>query len=566
MKRLRWQILIVILALGAIAVLLYTQKPVTSEIIAEEPEPVAGGAYTEALIGEFSRFNPVLDFYNSVDRDIDRLLFSSLVRFDATGLAQADLAESWGISRDGTVYNVSLNPEAIWHDGEPVTANDVVFTVDLLRSPELPIPDDLLRMWEDIEVEAVDDHWVQFRLPEPFSPFLDYLAFGILPAHLLDTLTPDELIDAPFNLAPVGSGPYRFQQMLVEDGNIVGVALVAFEDHHGGRPFIDEIKFRYYPDDIAALNTYRAEEIQGIGQITPQAFGDTSLDADLNLYTGRLPRLSIIFLNLDNPDATFFQDVKIRRALLMGINRQRLIDRVLTGQAAIADGPILPNTWAHYEGIERIPFNADEALKLIKEAGYTIPASGGNARENEDGVRLTFTLAHPDTAEHGELAELIQQHWLDLGIDVKLEAVPYEELIDDYLNARLYDAALVDISLSRTPDPDPYPFWHQTQSTNGQNYSMWNDRQASEYLEQARIIVDPAERARLYRNFQVRFVNELPALPLYHPMYTYAVNEQVQGVRMGPLFDTSDRFATIQSWYLFFETGTGVEATSTPSP
>jgi len=565
MKRLRWQILIVILALGAIAALLFSQKPVT-EAIFEEPEPVVGGSYTEALIGEFSRFNPVLDFYNSVDRDVDRLIFSSLVRFDATGLAQSDLAESWGISKDGTVYNVVLRQDALWHDGEPVTAQDVIFTVDLLRSPELPIPDDLLRMWEDIEVEAIDDHWVQFRLPEPFSPFLDYLTFGILPAHLLDALTPDELIDAPFNLAPVGSGPYRFQQMFVEDGHITGVALAAFEEHHGGRPFINEIDFRYFPDDVTALEAYRAEEIQGIGQITPEAFGETPVDENLNLYTGRLPRLSMIFLNLDNPDMPFFQDTNIRRALLMGINRQRIIDRILTGQAAIADGPILPNTWAYYDGIPRVPFNADEATKLIREAGYTIPAVGGNVRTNEEGVALAFTLVYPDTAEHTAVAELIQENWAELGVEVELEAVPYEELINDYLDTRLYEAALVDISLSRTPDPDPYPFWHQTQAASGQNYSMWNDRQASEYLEQARIIVDPAERARLYRNFQVRFTNEMPALPLYHPMYTYAVDKQVQGVRMGPLFDTSDRFATILSWYLYFEAGTGIEDTATPSP
>jgi len=566
MKRLRWQILIVILALGAIAVLLFSQKPVVTETPFEAPEPIAGGVYTEALIGEFVRFNPVLDFFNAADRDADRLIFSSLVRFDATGLAQADLAESWGISRDGTVYNVSLNPDAVWHDGEPVTAADVVYTVEMLRSPELPIPDDLLHLWEDIEIEALDDHWVQFRLPEPFSPFLDYLTFGVLPVHILGGLTPDELIDAPFNLEPVGSGPYRFNRMIVEGGEIAGASLLAFEDHHGGRPFIDEITFRYYLDDIAALEAYRAGEVQGIGRITPEAFGGTSLDSDMNLYTARLPRLSIIFLNLDNPDMPFFQDVDIRRALLMGINRQRLIDRVLSGQAAIADGPILPNTWAHYEGIQRVPFLPDGALKIIKEAGYTIPAEGGTARVNEDGIRLAFTLAHPDTLAHTALAEMIQRNWVDLGIDVDLLSVPYEVLIEDYLDSRLYEAALVDISLSRTPDPDPYPFWHQTQATNGQNYSMWNDRQASEYLEQARIIVDPAERARLYRNFQVRYANEMPALPLHHPMYTYAVNDQLQGVRMGPLFDSSDRFATILSWYLFFESSTGVDEAVTPNP
>lgn len=566
MKQLRWQILIVLVAMGAIAVLLFSQKPVVTETIFDVPEPVAGGKYTEALIGEYVRLNPVLDFYNSADRDVDRLIFSSLMRFDATGLAQTDLAESLGISRDGTVYNVSLNPEALWHDGEPVTADDVAFTVDLLRSPELPIPDDLLRMWEDIEVVVLDDYLVQFRLPEPFSPFLDYLTFGILPVHLLGELTPEDIIDSSFNMSPVGSGPYQFRQMIVEDGEITGVALSAFEDYYGGRPFIDEISFRYYPDDVAGLEAYRAGEVQGIGRITPEAFGDTSLDADLNLYTGRLPRLSIIFLNLDNPDVPFFQDVDIRRALLMGINRQRLIDRALSGQAAIADGPILPNTWAYFDDIQRIPYNAEEALRIIRQAGFTIPAEGGTTRESEDGVRLAFKLVHPDTPEHTALAELIKQNWGDLDIDVELISVPYEALIEDYLEPRLYDAALVDISLSRTPDPDPYPFWHQTQAANGQNFAMWNDRQASEYLEQARIIVDPAERARLYRNFQVRFSNELPALPLYHPMYTYAVNEQVQGVRMGPLFDSSDRFNNIQSWYLFFETESGFDESETPQP
>jgi peptide/nickel transport system substrate-binding protein len=565
MKRLRWQLLIVVLALVAIAVLLFSQKPVV-ETVSEVPEPVAGGAYTEALIGEFSRFNPVLDFYNSVDRDVDRLIFSSLIRFDATGLAQSDLAESWGISRDGTVYNVSLNPNARWHDGEPLTAADVVFTVDLLRSPELPIPDDLLRLWEDVEVEALDDYTLQFRLPEPFAPFLDYLTFGILPAHLLEGLTPDELIDAPFNLAPIGSGPYRFETMIVEGDQITGVSLSAFEDYYNGRSFIDEINFRYFADSAAALEAYRAEEIQGISQLTLEAFEGTSLDERLNLYTGRLPKLSIIFLNLDNPNVPFFQDANIRRALLMGLNRQRMINHVLDGQAAIADGPILPNTWAYYDGIQRVPYDPEQAVKIIKEAGYTFPAEGGTTRVNEDGESLSFTLVHPDTPEHTALAELIQENWQELGVEVKLSAVPYDDLIDGYLETRIYQAALVDISLARTPDPDPYPFWHQTQAASGQNYSMWNDRQASEYLEQARIIVDPAERARLYRNFQVRFSNELPSLPLYLPMYTYAVDQQVQGVRMGPLFDTSDRFATITSWYLFSETGTVVQETETPSP
>ena len=109
---------------------------------------------------------------------------------------------------------------------------------------------------------------------------------------------------------------------------------------------------------------------------------------------------------------------------------------------------------------------------------------------------------------------------------------------------------MVDLNLARTPDPDPYPFWDQAQATGGQNYSQWDNRVASEYLEQARITIDMAERTNFYRNFQVIFDDAMPALPLFYPVYTYAVDKQVQGVRMGPLIDRSDRMATIQDWFL----------------
>jgi peptide/nickel transport system substrate-binding protein len=124
---------------------------------------------------------------------------------------------------------------------------------------------------------------------------------------------------------------------------------------------------------------------------------------------------------------------------------------------------------------------------------------------------------------------------------------------------REYQAALVDLNLAQYPDPDPYPFWDSIQATGGQNYSQWDDKIASEYLEEARITVDVGERARLYRNFQVIFTDELPSLPLYYPVYNYGVDRQIQGVRMGPLLDTSDRFATILQWFL-------VARVPTPTP
>ncbi len=557
MKRLRWQLLIVFLALVAIVVLLMGQQPVSVQVY--EPEPVAGGVYTEGLVGELSRLNPLLDTYNPADRDVNRLLYSSLVRFDDRGLPQPDLAESWAISLDATIYTFSLRPEAVWHDGQPVTTDDVLFTIEMLRSSDLPIPEDIRKLWQSVEVEGFDARTIQFRLPEPFSPFLDYLTFGLLPAHLFEGMEPAGMIDDPFNLSPVGSGPFQFDRFIVEEGEIVGVSLLANQAYFDGRPFIDQFDFRYYPDDESALEAYRAGAIQGISEITTETLPEALKEENLNIYTGRLPQLFLVFLNLDHPKAPYFQDASIRRALLMGLNRQWMVDHILSGQAAIADGPIFPNTWAYYEGLGRIPFDPQEATRRIKEAGYTIPAGGGQVRANDEGVYLSFTLVHPEGAPYQELAEFIRDSWAELGVEITLKAVPYETLLEEYLEPRLYEAALVDLNLSRSPDPDPYPFWHQTQATGGQNYSLWNDRQASEYLEQARIIVDPTERTRLYRNFQVRFFNELPALPLFYPMYSFGVDAQVQGVRTGPLLDPSDRFTHVTDWFLFSERVVGGE-------
>jgi peptide/nickel transport system substrate-binding protein len=576
MKRLRWPLLIVALALVAIGLLLFSQQTVLLPILPDEIEPATGGIYTEALVGSFNRLNPALDTYNSPDHDINRLLFSSLLKFDDRGLAYGDLAESWGVSLDGTVYNFSLRQNAVWHDETPVTSQDIAFTIDLLRHEASLAPADIRDLWSKVQVVALADKMVQFRLPEPFSPFLDYLAFGVLPAHLLGELTPQQLVESSFNLQPVGSGPYRFNQLIVEDGRIAGVVLQAFEAYYGNRPYIDQFVFRYYPDAASALDAYRQGEVLGINRITSDVLAEALKEPRLNFYTGRLPEMTLILLNLDNLDVPYFADPAVRDALMFGLNRQWMVDHVLDGQAFLANGPIFPNTWAYYEPVETMEYNPDQAIEILKKAGYTFPADSGRARSKEGGPPMNFDLLHPDTPKHSALAAAVQKDWSRLGVEVNLVAIPYDQMVTDYLDSRLYQAALVDLNLARSPDPDPYPFWHEAQVQGGQNYSKWSDRQASEYLENARVVVEMSERIKYYRNFQVRFNQELPALPLFYPVYTYAVDAEVQGVRMGPLFDLSDRYATVNSWFLLARRAAAgpadadlpvsLEAETTPEP
>jgi peptide/nickel transport system substrate-binding protein len=547
MKKLRWQLIIILLTGLVVGVLLLGEQPVAGPQL--KPEPVQGGIYTEALVGSLQRLNPVLDYYNAVDRDVDRLIYSGLIRFSEHGLPEADLAESWGISQDGTFYNFTLRSDAIWHDGQPVTSDDVVFTIELLREGGGVVPEDIQLFWQTVEVISLNAQNLQFQLPEPYAPFLDYLAFGILPQHLLGDLSFEQLIDSQFNLHPIGSGPFQVTRVLTEGNSINGVALTAFQGYYGKTPFIEQIILNYYADPTQALAAYQEGAVQGINRVTPDILMDVLNEPDLAVYTGRLPEISIILLNLDNSETPFFQEVEFRQALFSGLNRQWIIDRLLGGQAVITDLPILPGTWAYYDGHSQVEFDADQARLMLKEAGYEITGDSPTVREKE-GRPVSFTLLYPDDENHRAIAESIQSDWTSLGLEVAIEAAPYDQLVNDRLARRDYQAALVDLNLARSPDPDPYPFWNQVQITNGQNYSQWDNRMASEYLEQARVEPDQAERKRLYYNFQVVFSQEIPALPLFYPVYVYAVDYEVQGIRMGPLFDSSDRLANVVEWFM----------------
>ena len=547
MKRLRWQILIVILTLAVVGVLLLTQQPVGPVQIL--PQPATGGVYSEGLVGSLGRLNPLLDWNNPADRDVNRLLFSSLFRFDEYGLPRTDLAESWGVNEEGTIYNITLRSNAVWHDGTSVTSDDVIFTIEMLKGSGSLFPQDIKELWTKVDVRRMDERTLKFTIPEPYAPFLDYLTFGVLPKHILESVPPEGLATTDFNINPIGSGPYQFDHLLLRQGQITGVVLTGFENYYGKKPFIPQVVFRYFPSSATALDAYEQGEVLGVSRITNDVLIDALESPNLSIYTSRMPQISMVLLNLNNPEVPFLGEPNVRRALLLGLNRQRMISNLLDGQAIVADGPIFPGSWAYYDGIEHLEYDPEQAISLLKSDGYVIPAEGGAVRAKE-GRALSFTMLHPDDELHTQLAQTIQSSWEQIGVQVNLQPVPYDRMVFDHLGPRTYQAALVDLNLARTPDPDPYPFWHQAEATGGQNYSQWDNRTASEYLESARVNTDFGVRTRLYRNFQVMFAKELPALPLYYPVYSFGVDAQVLGVQVAPLYDISDRFSLVTDWYL----------------
>ncbi len=553
-RRYGWALALLLVAAVGVGVLLWNpagQRPTLAPAARGTPQPAAepktGGTYTEALVGALGRLNPLFDHLNPADRDVNRLLYRGLLRFDARGLPQPDLAEAWGIAKDGKTYNLALRRDAVWHDGTPITAADVLFTIDLMRRDDLPVDPNLRTLWQQVEVQALDAYTIQFRLKEPFAPFLDYLTFGLLPKHVWEGIAPEEMVDAAPNLMPVGNGPFRFDHFLVRQGQLIGIVLKTFDDFYLGRPYLDEFVFRYYDTPQAALEAYQKGEVLGLAEVTPDVLPQALQAPRLNFYTARLPRLTLVLFNLRQNQAPFLAEASVRRALLLALNRERMIKRVLHSQGMIADSPIFPGTWAYDPQTPRVPYDPDAAARLLDEAGYVLGDDGVRAKE---GARLRFTLSHPNTATHTQLAREIQRDWARIGVEVTLQPLPYERLIADRLEPRNYQAALVDLDFSRSPDPDPYVFWHKSQVTEGQNYSGWEHERASTLLELARVTPDLTKRTKLYYSFQQIFAEELPALPLFYPVYTYAVDQQVKGIRLGPVFDRSDRFNQVTQWYM----------------
>ena len=409
MRNIRWQLLIALGGLAVVVVILIGQTP---DQAAAPSQPVIGGVHSEALVGQIIRLNPILDTSNQTDRDIDRLIYHGLLHFNSRGIPVPDLAESWAISADASLYTFTLREDAVWHDGEPVVSDDIVYTFSKLQDDDYPGPADIHELWKQVNIIRLDDRRVQFQLPESFAPFLDYLTVGLLPDHLLRGVSAGDLIGHPFNLDPVGTGPFRLDQYILDEDLITGVSLVAFDEFYGQRPFLERIEFRLFENEQEALAAYGNGEIMGIGHIGENILDEALSLSALNVHSATLPRMGMIFLNLQNPEKEFLSEKLIRRALALAINRQWIIDQVYQGQAVKPIGPIMAGTWAYSENVQAIPFDPIEAAQILENEGWELPAGATPGtpeyqRAKDDEI-LSIQLVHQDDSVQTQIAEWVK--------------------------------------------------------------------------------------------------------------------------------------------------------------
>jgi len=530
----RWQVVIAALAIFLILVLTgYTAYHTTTVLV-----PDYGGFYVEGLAGNPRYINPLLATYNDVDRDLAALIFNGLTVADENGQILPDLADTWEISTDDLSYTFHLRKDVRWHDGTSFTAADVVFTIDVLRSPDFQGQSELAKLWRTVKVERFDSHTVRFTLTEPFAPFLHYTTIGLLPAHVLEGVPAKLLPDHPFNLHPIGTGPF-----MVDEVTSQHAVLLPNTDYYAGRPYLDEIEFVFYPDYAAMLAAYNRGEIHG-ALVPPEYLSNMLAEDSLKIFSAPLSGYGLVFLNLERP---VFQEKEVRQALLWAIDRQKIIDQVLDGQALVAHGPVPPFSWAYEAHVPQYTYDPAKACALLDEAGWK-DENGDGVREKGE-LQLQFTLLTNEDATRIKVINELTRQWAQVGIGAVPQAAGVAGVVRDFLVPREYDAIFYDWQRLPT-DPDPYPQWHSTQKLGrGQNFAGYSYEPADLIMEEARRTTDPGRRSALYRELQRILAQDVPALPLYHPVYSYAVDESVHDVQLGPLWDSPDRFRTITEWY-----------------
>lgn len=534
-RYLRWQAVIAILGIVLLGALLrYTAYNFTSVTV-----PERGGTLVEGVAGSPQFLNPLLSQYNQVDGVMCSLLFNGLTMLDERGEVVPDLAETMTVSPDGLTYDFRLRSGLYWHDSMPVTARDVLYTIQAMQAEDFPGMAWLSDLWREVEVtapEGPDGLAVRFILKQPFSPFADYTTIGLLPAHLWEEVPVGDMMASQYNTRPIGTGPLQLDRI-----SATQVDLKVNPSYHGASPFLEGLTVRFYPDHQSLMPAYERGEIDAISWVWPEDMPQATAQEDLTLFSSAISGYTLIYLNQANPNVPFFKDTSVRQALMYGLDRQKLIDTAMHGQGLIAHSPIMPHSWAYDADVRQYVHDPALAIQLLEQAGW-LDSDGDGIRDRE-GVKLAFVLLGKDKAK----LDAISAMWAELGVQAEAQAVSLPGLTADFLVPRTYDAALVDWELSG--DPDPYPLWHSTQATTGQNYAGWDNRAADEAIEQARSLPHREARRTHYIEFQRVFAEELPALLLYYPVYTYGVRDKIHDVQMGPLNTPGDRYRSLANWY-----------------
>ncbi|TME70947.1 MAG: peptide ABC transporter substrate-binding protein [Chloroflexi bacterium] len=528
--------LIGLMVVASIAAIAADQNPAGGD-------PAYGGTYVEGVAGVPQYLNPVIAA-TDVDQDVARLAFSGLTRYDRAGAIVPDLASAFHTESDGRIWTFDIREDATWHDGQPVTADDVVFTVRLLQDRGYVGPySDAFR---GVTVDKISMRSVRFTLPDVYGPFADSTTVPLLPSHLLGNVPYAELSRQPFNASPIGTGPFRVTEV---DGR--QVVLLRNDDFYRtrparGRPYLDKVILRFYPDQSDALLALSRGEVDGVGGLSSQDGERARSLKSAVLYSLPTDNFVSLFLNV-RPEKAVFRDRAVRQAIATAIDRGRVLQLAADGRGTVADEFVPSSSWAYVKDVARYTYSTEDAIALLDGADWK--DHDGDGIRDKGGQKLAFTISTSNEPARTAAARQIQHDLNAIGMSVTVNSMPFGQLVDSVARQRTFDALLVEIAVSG--DPDPYTFFHSTEVTDpGHNFSGFSTLPIDRNLEAARRTFDEGARRDLYAPVFQAIAKEVPVVFLYFSDYLYAQSAQVQGQRIAPLTDPRERFWNVEDWYV----------------
>ena len=512
------------------------------------PVPAYGGSVSEGVVGSPRFINPVLAL-TEADKDLVSLVYSGLVRKSASGDIIPDLAEKYTISGNGLVYTFTLKDELYFHDGEKVTADDILFTIEQIKDPILKSP--YKGSWDGVSVKKIDDKNIEFTLKQPFVAFLENTTLGILPEHVWK----DSAIELnKANIEAIGSGPFMINNISKDDsGNVSSITLKSFKKFALGRPFLKNITLKFYNNEKEALSAILGGSIDQLSSISAENAEEVAKKYQVD--TSVLPRIFGLFFNQSQNQ--IFTNKNVVRAIDKAINKDRIVSEILHGYGVAIDTPI-PQSMIPYhtlgtEQIKTYEENKQLAIDILTKDGWKKDEEGFlvktvKEKNKTTSTKLEFTISTGNAVELARSAELIKNDLEAIGIKVNIQTFEIGNLNQSVIRPRNYDALLFGQIINH--ESDLFAFWHSTQRKDpGLNVAMYTNAKVDKILEEASVTIDENQRIKKYAQFEDEIKKDLPAIFLYSPKFLYATKSNLEGVDISHISSPGDRFVSSYLWY-----------------
>ncbi|MFA6270083.1 MAG: ABC transporter substrate-binding protein [Candidatus Paceibacterota bacterium] len=504
--------------------------------------PAFGGSFTEGLAGSPRFINPVLAV-SDTDKDVSSLIYSGLLKSKEAGGFENDLASSYEIQEDGTVYDFVIKDNAYFHDGTAVTSDDVVFTINKILDPVIKSPKK--SNFEGITVEKISEKEVKFILKKPYAPFLNALTLGILPKHIWENVSPEEFPFSQFNISPIGSGPYKIEKITRNSGGIPTIInLSAWDRYVLGKTKIKSINLKFFQNEGSLVKAYDEKSIDSAAGLSPNSAKRLIANKSVVKETS-LPRVFGVFFNQNI--APVLLNKEIREALEISAPKKRIVDDVLLGFGKILNGPTPANT---EEDSQKTDGDIEAAKALLLKNGWKVNDEGILEKKTKTGTStFQFSISTSDAPELKKTAEILQETWNKLGASVSIKVFEAGDLSQNIIKGRKYDALLFGEVVG--VESDLYPFWHSSERNDpGLNISLYANITTDKILETMQKETDELKKLEEKEILLAEIKKDMPAIFLFSPSFLYAPAPQVKNILLKNISSQNERFVSIEKWFI----------------